>query len=146
MTNGYTEGSEQANLAASGTTGTGAVVLAENPTITGLKQGALAVNAQTGTTYTLAAADAYEAGTALNKFTNANPVAVTIPKNSAVSIPVGHKFECAAGGAGKVTFAPVDGDVTLTPATTRSISAVDKGVTLIQTAANTWLLVGSLIA
>jgi hypothetical protein len=127
------------------TTGTGAVVLAVNPTITGLKQGALAVNAQTGTTYTFALADSYENGTAVNTFANANPVTVTFPKNSVVAFPIGHKIETAAAGAGKVTFAPVDGDVTLV-GTELSISANGKAVTWVKTAINTWKPYGSLIA
>ena len=58
------------------------------------------VNAQTGTTYTFALADTYELGTALNTFANASPVTAYIPKNSVVAIPIGHRIECEATGAG----------------------------------------------
>lgn len=106
----------------------------------------MTVNTQAGTTYTFALTDTYELGTALCIFANANPVTVTIPKNSVVALPVGHRIECEATGAGKVSIAPVDGDVTLVPATTRSIAAINKAVTLVQVSANVWHMFGALIA
>jgi hypothetical protein len=121
---------------------TGTVPVAQLPAAVFTKS----VNAQTGTTYVLAAADSYEQGTALITLTNANPITVTVPKNSAVAIAVGQSFNCQQIGAGQVTFAPVDGDVTINPAATLTISAQWKAATLVKTATNVWSIIGSLSA
>jgi hypothetical protein len=104
------------------------------------------INAQTGTTYTLAASDAYERGTSLVTLSNASPITVTIPKNASVAIAVGQTFNFIQKGAGQVAFAAEDGAVTINPSTTLKISAQWKGVTAIQVAANVWDLIGSLSA
>ena len=120
-----------------------------NPTITGGTASGMTVagpiNAQTGTTYVLAATDVFSA-CALVTLSNANPITVTVPKNSAVPIAVGSTINLQQIGAGQVTFAPVDGDVTINPSATLKISAQWKGATLIKTATNVWSLIGSLSA
>lgn len=102
------------------------------------------VNAQTGTTYTFALTDAYEAGCALVTLSNGSAITATVPKNSVVAFPVGCCINCQQIGAGQVTFAPVDGDVTINPAATLKISEQWKGATLIKTATNVWSLIGAL--
>jgi len=103
-------------------------------------------NAQTGTTYTLAATDAYEAGCALVTLSNAAGITVTVPKNATIPIAVGVAINCQQIGAGQVTFAPEDGAVTINPVATLKLTAQWAGATLIQTAANVWSLIGSLSA
>lgn len=104
------------------------------------------LNAQTGTTYTLAAADSYEAGTSLVTLANADPITVTVPKQATVPIDVGQSFNFQQILAGQVTFAPADGDVTINPVATLKISAQWKAATLVKTATNVWSLIGSLSA
>jgi len=66
------------------------------------------INAQTDN-YTLVLADAGK----FVKITNGSAKTLTVPKNSSVAFPVGTEIEVCQGGAGQVTIAPVDGDVTL---------------------------------
>jgi hypothetical protein len=101
------------------------------------------INGQTGTTYTFALTDAGKVVT----FTNANAQTITVPKNSVVTFPVGTQIDCVGLGAGKVTFAPVDGDVTInSKGSNKAIGAQYVGVTLLKTDTNTWSLLGDLIA
>jgi hypothetical protein len=104
------------------------------------------INPQTGTTYAVVAADAYEQGRALTTLENANPITVTVPKQATTAIDVGQTFNFQQIGAGQVTFAAEDGDVTINPAATLKISAQWKGATLVKTATNVWSLIGSLSA
>lgn len=64
-----------------------------------------ALNAQTGTTYTLAAGDDGKVVT----LSNASAITVTVPQNSDAAIPVGAYIECVQLGAGQVTFAAGSG-------------------------------------
>ena len=112
---------------------------------TGPGPGPLSINAQTGTTYQFALTDD-ESQCALITFDNANPITVTVPKNSTVAFTVGTVINTQQIGSGQVTFAPEDGTVTLDPASTLKISAQWKAVSLTQIAANVWSLIGSLSA
>ena len=98
-------------------------------------------NTQTGTTYTLAAADAGK----LLTLDNAAAIAVTIPTNAAVSIPVGSKFDIMQFGAGKVTFSWA-GTTINSKWGLKSIWAQWVGVTLIKTATDTRVIAWDLIA
>jgi hypothetical protein len=70
--------------------------------------GTVAINAQTGTTYELVATDAGKLVTC----SNAAAIALTIPVNADVSMPVGCTVLIAQKGAGIVTLTP-EGGVTL---------------------------------
>jgi hypothetical protein len=104
----------------------------------------VATNPQTGTSYTLALSDNGK----LVTLANASPVAVTIPLNSSVALPVGAVVMMAAYDAGAVTISG-EGGVTVVSggATTASpvIRAQYSSVGAIQTSANNWLVVGDLI-
>jgi hypothetical protein len=104
------------------------------------------VNAQTGSTYSFALTDTYEAGCQLVTFSYATAVTITVPRNNSVALPVGCVINCQQIGAGKVTFAGQDGTVTINPAATLSIAAQWGAASLVQTAANAWSLIGSLSA
>ena len=67
------------------------------------------INEQTGTTYTLALTDAGK----LVRVSNAEAITLTVPKNSVVAFPVNTVITIEQQGAGQITVAPVDGDVTL---------------------------------
>jgi hypothetical protein len=102
------------------------------------------LNAQTGTTYTFAAADQ---NNVLVTLANASAITLTIPPNSSVAYPVGTVLNVAQTGAGQVTFAAGSG-VTITSfgATTAApkIRGQYSGASAIQIAANAWLVIGDI--
>ena len=104
----------------------------------------VATNPQTGTTYTLALADNGK----LVTLANASPIAVTIPLNSSVALPVGAVIMMAAYDTGAVTISGAGGVTVVsngaTPATP-VIRAQYSSVGAIQTSANNWLVIGDLI-
>jgi hypothetical protein len=104
----------------------------------------VATNAQTGTTYTLALADNGK----LVTLANASPVAVTIPLNSSVALPVGAVIMMAAYDAGAVTIAGAGGVTVVSNGATAASPVIRtqySSVGAIQTSANNWLVVGDLI-
>jgi hypothetical protein len=92
---------------------------------------ALVQNAQTGTTYSFLAADF----TKLVTFSNASPVAVTLPLEATVPWPAGTTLRLLNQGAGLVTVA---GDVGVTINGTPLTLAQYKGAALIKTGTDTW--------
>jgi geranylgeranyl pyrophosphate synthase len=103
------------------------------------------VNAQTGTTYALVAADAYP-DTSMVTLSNAAAITVTVPKQATTDIAVGQIFNLQQVGAGQVTFAAEDGDVTINPAGTLKIATQWGAASLVKTATNVWSLIGALSA
>lgn len=99
-----------------------------------------AVNAQTGTTYALVLTDDHKIVT----MTNAGANTLTVPTNASVAFPVGAKIDVVMGGAGVTT---ITGDTGVTvngvSAGSAALSAQYVGASLIKTATDTWLLVGS---
>ena len=106
--------------------------------------GSVAINAQTGTTYTFAASDAWNTMVTLS---NASAIAVTIPTNATTAFPVGTVLNFAQTGAGQVTVSGASG-VTLTStgatAATPKTRAQYSAGSAIQTSANNWLVIGDL--
>ena len=104
----------------------------------------VATNPQTGTTYTLALADNGK----LVTLANASPVAVTIPLNSSIALPVGAVIMMAAYGSGAVTISGSGGVTVVSGGATAAspvIRAQYSSVGAIQISANNWLVVGDLI-
>jgi len=104
----------------------------------------VATNAQVGTTYTLALSDNGK----LVTLANASPVAVTIPLNSSIALPVGAVIMMAAYGTGAVTISGAGGVTVVSGGATPAspvIRAQYSSVGAIQTSANNWLVVGDLI-
>jgi hypothetical protein len=104
----------------------------------------VATNAQVGTTYTLALADNGK----LVTLANASPVAVTIPLNSSIALPVGAVIMMAAYGAGAVTISGAGGVTVVSNGATAASPVIRtqySSVGAIQTSANNWLIVGDLI-
>jgi hypothetical protein len=106
--------------------------------------GSVAINAQTGTTYTFAASDSFNT---LVTLTNASAIAVTIPTNATTAFPVGTVLNFSQNGAGQVTVSGASG-VTLTSvgatAATPKTRAQYSAGSAIQTSANNWLVVGDI--
>ena len=104
----------------------------------------VATNPQTGTSYTLALADNGK----LVTLANASPIAVTIPLNSSIALPVGAVIMMAAYDAGAVTISGAGGVTVVSGGATPAspvIRAQYSSVGAIQTSANNWLVVGDLI-
>lgn len=91
---------------------------------------------QSGTTYTLATADAFSQ----ILLTNASQVTVTIPTNASVAIPIGSRIQLFAAGAGGVTLS-VTG-ITLNGSSPNLTIAQNEALWLEKTATNTWTVVG----
>jgi hypothetical protein len=103
-----------------------------------------AINAQTGTTYTPVLSDG---NNTLVTLTNASAITVTIPPNSSVAYPIGTILFFSQNGAGQVTFAQGSGVAIASngaTATAPKIRVQYSACNAIQTAANTWLIVGDL--
>jgi hypothetical protein len=101
------------------------------------------INAQTGTTYTTVLADNGKLVTQ----TNASPITTTIPPNSSVAYPVGAQINVTQYGAGQVTFAQGAGVTIVSTGATASapkLRAQYSTATAIQTATDTWLVVGDI--
>ena len=100
------------------------------------------LNAQTGTTYTLAASDAGD----LVTLTNASAITLTVPTNASVPFAIGTQVTIAQSGAGQVTISPAVG-VTVSAADTATKLRVQwSAATLIKTNTNNWILIGDIEA
>jgi hypothetical protein len=99
----------------------------------------ISLNAQTGTTYTLALADAQK----LVTLNNASPITVTVPLNSSVAFEIGDQINLLQIGAGQVTISP-DGGVTVRSEGSRlKIKAQYAIVTLVKIGTDEWVLIGN---
>ena len=99
-----------------------------------------AVNAQTGTTYTLVIGDEYLDGV---RQTNAAANTITIPPNADVAFPVGStKIFIIQGGAGSTTIAAGAGVTLSAPASvTAAIGEINGSRVIQKVGVNEWLLV-----
>jgi hypothetical protein len=100
-------------------------------------------NAQTGTTYTTVLADNGK----LVTLSNSSAVAVTIPLNASVAYPVGAQLNFAWVGVGAVTIQGAAGVTINSTGATPAIPALRirySSATAIQTATDTWLVVGDI--
>lgn len=102
-----------------------------------------AVNAQTGTTYTLALTDApsSSANQGVVTMSNASANTLTVPPNSSVAFPVGTVIQVIQLGAAQTTVAAGSG-VTINTASTLKTRAQYSCLVLTQVAANVWVLGG----
>jgi hypothetical protein len=102
----------------------------------------IAINAQTGTTYTTVLADDGK----LITCSNAAAIALTIPPNSSVAYGIGTQINIAQLGAGTVTITAGAG-VTLNSAGSKLKTDAQYAVaTCVKTDTNTWFVVGNLKA
>ena len=102
----------------------------------------IAINAQTGTTYTTVLADDGK----LITCSNASAIALTIPPNSSVAYGIGTQINIAQLGAGQVTITAGAG-VTLNSAGSKLKTDAQYAVaTCVKTDTNTWFVVGNVKA
>lgn len=100
----------------------------------------LTLNAQTGTSYTLVAGDSGK----LVTMANASAITLTLPPSV---FAVGEQINIAQTGAGQVTFAQGSGVTIVSTGATASAPKISKqyaAATVICTASNTFLVIGSL--
>ena len=98
-----------------------------------------AVNAQTGTTYTLVIGDEYLLGVTMN---NAAANTITIPTNASVAFPIGTTILITQLGAGATTIAAAGGVTTVVPADSPLLIGAVGGSRVIQKrATNEWLII-----
>ena len=99
------------------------------------------INAQTGTTYTLALADANK----LVTLDNGAAITLTVPTNASVAFPVGTVIACAQLGAGLVSLAG-DTGVTINGTVPGAEASAGQWATwsLTKLATDTWLASGGL--
>lgn len=98
-----------------------------------------ALNAQTGTSYTLVLAD----HTKLVTLSNSSAITLTVPPNSSVAFAVGSVIDLAQIGAGQVTVAQGSG-VTILATPGLKLRAQYSGATLRKRTTDGWLLFGDL--
>jgi len=107
---------------------------------TGSSSAILAINTQTGTTYTLASTDVND----LVTLSNASGITLTVPPSVFSANDV---INCAQLGAGQVTFAQGSGvtiNSTGATATAPKLRAQYSTASVICTASNTFLVVGDI--
>lgn len=102
--------------------------------------GLLTVNAQTGTTYTLALADAGATVT----LSNGSGITLTVPTNASIAFPVGTSILLVQIGAGQVTVAAAGGVTVNSRGAALKLNAQYAAASLVQYAANTWVLTGDI--
>lgn len=101
----------------------------------------LTLNAQTGTTYTLALTDAQK----LVTLNNASAITLTIPTNASVAFTIGDQVNIAQIGAGQVTVGGAG--VTLRSQGTKlKLNGQYSAATLIKVGTDEWVLVGNTAA
>lgn len=101
----------------------------------------LSFNTQTGTSYTLALSDA---GRQV-ELSNASAITLTVPTNASIPLGIGTQIALLQTGAGQVTVQGAGG-VTVNGNPGLKLRAQWSYATLIQRAANTWVLVGDTTA
>jgi len=108
---------------------------------------ALALNAQTGTTYTFVLADA---DNKLVTASNASAQTYSIPTNANVAYAIGSQINIIAIGAGQVTINAVTSGTTTvlsngTTAAAPKLRVQYSSATCIKVATDTWYVIGDLI-
>jgi len=151
-------GSTVSSIAASGQSAlTGAVTLSagsgvqltqtgQNIQIDTRSTGLRTINSQSASAYTFALSDMISASASpLVVFENTAAATATIPTNASVAFPVGAQIDVLRAGTASVYFATASTAITLnSKSSLRSVGAQHVGVSLVQTAANVWSLLGDL--
>jgi hypothetical protein len=100
----------------------------------------VALNAQTGTAYTLVLADRGKLITCSNAAANT----VTVPQNSSVALPIGSIITVVQLSAGTTSFVAGTGATIISRGSLLSLAGQYAGATLIKTATSTFWLSGDL--
>lgn len=101
--------------------------------------GNVVLNAQTGTTYTLALSDSAK----LVTLSNASAITLTVPTNASVAFPTGTQIILYQGGAGQVTVSGAGVDIRSQSSKTK-LTGQYAVASLIKIGTNEWILTGNL--
>ena len=104
--------------------------------------GNVLINAQTGTTYTLASTDSAK----LVSLSNASAITLTVPPNSTWAAPTGTQVILYQAGAGQVTVAAGSGVTIRSQGTKLKLTGQYAVASLIKIATNEWILAGNVAA
>jgi len=118
----------------------GNVTITDSLTVSGGLVAPLAINAQTGTTYTFVAADAGKLVTS----SNGSAQTFTVPPNSSVAYDVGTQIIVQNIGSANCTLAQGSGVTIQSKDSNKEIDGQYAAATLIKTATDTWSLIGAL--
>jgi hypothetical protein len=118
----------------------GNVTITDSLTVSGGLVAPLAINAQTGTTYTLVAADAGKLITS----SNGSAQTITIPPNSSVAFAIGTQIIVQNIGSANATLAQGSGVTIQSKDSNKEIDGQYAACTCIKTATDTWTLIGAL--
>ena len=118
----------------------GDVSITDSLTVSGGLIAPLAINAQTGTTYTFVAADAGKLVTS----TNGSAQTITIPPNSSVAFATGTQIIVQNIGSANATLAQGSGVTIQSKDSNKEIDGQYAAATCIKTATDTWSLIGAL--
>ena len=118
----------------------GNVTITDSLTVSGGLVAPLAINAQTGTTYTLVAADAGKLITS----SNGSAQTITIPPNSSVAFAIGTQIIVQNIGSANATLAQGSGVTIQSKDSNKEIDGQYAAATCIKTATDTWSLIGAL--
>jgi hypothetical protein len=102
----------------------------------------IAVNSQTGTTYTAALADAGR----MIEISNASSITFTIPPNSTAAFANGTQIDVLQTGAGQITIAAGTGVTVNSEGAKLKLKAQWAAATIIKRDTNTWVAIGNLSA
>jgi len=100
------------------------------------------VNAQTGTTYTLALTDKSK----LVTFSNIASITLTVPTNASVAFAVGHRIDLLQVNTGDVTISPAGGVTIDSKSGFTRLSAQYAAATLFYRGSDLWFLIGDIAA
>ncbi len=134
-------------LSATNYTGEAATVAANSVTPSMLQEGPpragfrSQLNAQTGTTYTLALTDLAK----LVTMDNSSTMTLTVPANSSVSFQVGDRIDILRKGSGELTINP-GGGVSINGTPGLKLRAQWSAATLVKLDTDTWVALGDLKA
>jgi len=118
----------------------GDVSITDSLTVSGGLVAPLQINAQTGTTYTLVAADAGKLITS----SNGSAQTITVPPNSSVAFATGTQIIVQNIGSANATLAEGSGVTIQSKDSIKEIDGQYAAATLIKTATDTWSLIGAL--
>ncbi len=118
----------------------GDVSITDSLTVSGGLVAPLQINAQTGTTYTLVAADAGKLITS----SNGSAQTITVPPNSSVAFATGTQIIVQNIGSANATLAQGSGVTIQSKDSNKEIDGQYAAATLIKTATDTWSLIGAL--
>lgn len=118
----------------------GDVTVTDSLTVSGGLIAPLQINAQSGTTYTLVAADAGKLITS----SNGSAQTITVPPNSSVAFDVGTQIIVQNIGSANATLAQGSGVTINSKDSNKEIDGQYAAATLIKTATDVWSLIGAL--